>query len=364
MKKLLAVVFALLTINSVAQESERLSLLFVGDIMQHDSQINDAWVSASNTFNYDPCFQHVKPYIEQADLAIGNLEVTLAGRPYKGYPQFSAPDELLVGLKNMGMDVLVTANNHCVDRGRKGLERTIRLLDSLKVPHTGTFVNQHAKDSLHPLLLEAKGFKLALLNYTYGTNGLPVTAPNIVNMIEPEKIVKDLALARSMNTDAIIVFVHWGSEYQSLPSPWQKDIAKLFFKNGADIVIGAHPHVIQPMEWDRENDQFIAYSLGNFVSGQRKRYTDGGAMIRLELVKDENGVKIDNPEYILEWVERDVRKNYFVWPAPLAEEAGNQGRFNTESASALKTFLQDSRDLLSKHNKMVPESKTVFKPKQ
>src|SRR5688500_14521852 len=166
-------------VGAWAQDTTRLSLVFLGDIMQHDSQIADAYDVSSGVYDYTPCFQYIKPYIEAVDLAIGNLEVTLAGKPYKGYPQFSAPDELLVAMKNIGVDVLVTANNHCVDRGRAGLERTIAMLDSFGIQHTGTFRSQAEKNKVHPLIVERRGFKLALLNYTYGTNGLPVSKPNI-----------------------------------------------------------------------------------------------------------------------------------------------------------------------------------------
>jgi poly-gamma-glutamate capsule biosynthesis protein CapA/YwtB (metallophosphatase superfamily) len=357
----------LLSISSLcyAQDTTRLSLLFLGDIMQHDSQIADAWDPALRKYNYDPCFQYVTPYTQAVDLAIANLEVTIAGKPYKGYPQFSAPDELLLALKKMGLDVLVTANNHCVDRGKNGVERTIRLLDSLKIPHTGTFKDQKEKQTLHPLLIEKNGFRLALLNYTYGTNGLPVTQPNIVNLIKPEEIVKDLAYAKTLKADMIIVFVHWGAEYQSLPSPWQKDIANLFFKNGAQLVIGAHPHVIQPMEWEKDKNQLIAYSLGNFVSGQRKRYTDGGAMVRLELQKvatrDGSFTTIDTAGYILQWVQRtnDAQKNYFVWPVPTIEANPSILHADKTAAEAYRIFVDDSRKLLDTHNRHVGEYRSA-----
>jgi poly-gamma-glutamate capsule biosynthesis protein CapA/YwtB (metallophosphatase superfamily) len=344
-----------------AQDTTRLSMLFLGDIMQHDSQIADAWDPAAKRYDYNPCFRHVAPYIQAVDLSIGNLELTLAGKPFRGYPQFSAPDELLPALTQMGLDVLVTANNHCVDRGRQGIERTILMLDSLRVPHTGTFANEKERQKLHPLLVEKNGFRLALLNYTYGTNGLPVTKPNIVNLINTDEIEKDLAAAKKMNTDMIIVFVHWGAEYQSLPSSWQKDVANLFFKNGAQLVIGAHPHVIQPMEWYKEKNQLIAYSLGNFVSGQRKRYTDGGAMIRLELEKIKNGDKtvttIDTAGYILQWVQRtnDAQKNYYIWPVPTIEANPAILKKDAAAYSAYQLFLDDSRKLLSTYNRNIGE---------
>lgn len=351
--------------RSGAQDTTRLSLLFLGDIMQHDSQISDAYDPLTKTYDYKPCFQYVKPYTQAVDLAIGNLELTLAGPPYKGYPQFSAPDELLVALKDMGMDVLVTANNHCVDRGKSGLERTIMMLDSLKILHTGTFVDEVERLNLHPLLIEKNGFKLALLNYTYGTNGMPVHKPNIVSHIDKEQIKKDLVRAKAMKPDAVIVFTHWGSEYQSLPSDWQKDITNFCFSQGADLVIGAHPHVIQPMEFDRKKDRLIVYSLGNFVSGQRKRYTDGGAMIRVELQKINindtiHNTVIDSAAYILQWVYRtaDAQKNYYILPVPTAELKTTELIKDAESREAFKTFVTDSRTLLKNHNLNVGELKS------
>ena len=349
-----------------SQDTTRLSLLFLGDIMQHDSQIADAYDPITKSYDYKPCFQYVKPYTLGVDLAVGNLEVTLAGPPFKGYPQFSAPDELLVALKDMGLDVLVTANNHCVDRGKKGLERTIQMLDSFGIQHTGTFEDELERLNEYPLLIEKNGFRLALLNYTYGTNGLPVTAPNIVNMIDKAQISKDLAKAKEMKPDAIIVFTHWGSEYQSLPSTWQKDIGKLCFDQGADIVIGAHPHVIQPMEWNRKENRMIIYSLGNFVSGQRKRYTDGGAMIRFELkkVRINDSLRftgIDTASYILQWVYRtpDAQKNYFVLPVPVVEKDPSKFIKDAASRAAFNMFADDSRALMNKYNVNIREMASV-----
>ena len=262
-----------------AQDTTRLSLLFIGDIMQHDSQLAAAYDTVTENYDYASCFQYVKPYLDSADLTIGNLEVTLAGTPYKGYPMFSAPDELVKTLKDVGVDILVTANNHCVDRGRRGLERTIMMLDSFNISHTGTFSDTVNRMNDYPLMVHQNGFVLSILNYTYGTNGMPVEKPNMVNLIDTIVIKKDLEKAREFNPDAIVVFMHWGSEYQDLPTKFQKNLADFCFLHGAKLVIGSHPHVLQPVEWRKDNDQLVAYSLGNFVSGQRKRYTDGGLML-------------------------------------------------------------------------------------
>jgi hypothetical protein len=367
MKKIVYSFLFCVTIGQLhAQDTTRLSLLFFGDIMQHDSQISDAYDAQTKSYNYDPCFQYIKPYVQSYDLAIGNLELTLAGPPYKGYPQFSAPDVLLTGLKNMGADVLVTANNHCVDTGKKGLERTIVMLDSFNIPHTGTFINEEAKIRDTPLMVRKNGFNLALLNYTFSTNGLPVTKPNIVNMLDTVSIGKDIVKSKSLSPDAIIVFVHWGVEYQSLPTKWQKDVTAYCFKKGAQLVIGAHPHVLQPMEWKKDKNQLVVYSLGNFVSGQRKRYTDGGGMIGMELQKvtfpDKSALtSIDTAGYILHWVYRtvDSQKNYYMLPVATFENDTTGLIKDATSREAFKTFASDSRKLLKDHNQNIVEWNSI-----
>ena len=361
MNKLIAGLIFLSVSAIHAQDTTRLSMLFGGDVMGHDSQIASAYDPARKVYDYSSCFQFISPYVQSADLAIANLEVTLAGPPYKGYPQFSSPDALALDLRKSGWDVLVTSNNHCVDRGRRGLERTVDMLDSLRIPHTGTFVDSAARAAAYPLMIYKNGFSIALLNYTYGTNGLPVYKPNIVNMIDTAVIRKDLLVAKKNRPDLIIVFTHWGSEYQSLPSKAQKDVTEFCFKHGAQLVIGAHPHVIQPMEWRKDKNQFVAYSLGNYVSGQRKRYTDGGSLAYLEFEKvnfapDSSRTRIDSAAYYLEWVHRtvDANKDYFI--LPVADGESNL-KFISDatSRSAYALFVADSRALYDKHNKNVKE---------
>jgi poly-gamma-glutamate synthesis protein (capsule biosynthesis protein) len=345
-----------------AQDTTRISLLFAGDVMGHDSQIASAYDPVSKKYDYSSCFQFIAPYIKAADLSIANLEVTLAGKPFKGYPQFSSPDALAVELKNIGFDALVTSNNHCVDRGKRGLERTIKVLDSLQIPHTGTFKDSASRSREYPLMLYKNGFTIALLNYTYGTNGLPVYKPNIVNMLDTAMIRRDIRKAKTMKPDVIIVFTHWGSEYQSLPSKATINITEFCFRHGAQLVIGAHPHVIQPMEWRKEKNQFVAYSLGNFISGQRKRYTDGGSLAYVELEKvtykpDSALTRIDSAGYYLAWVYRtvDAKKDYYMLPAP--EYTTKSSSFVKDAASreAYKLFLDDSRLLSNRYNKNVKE---------
>lgn len=348
-----------------AQDTLRISLLFTGDIMQHDSQISAAYQPSLGQHNYKPCFQFIKPALSSADLTIGNLELTLAGQPFKGFPQFSAPDELLDAIKDSGFDVLVTANNHSVDRGSQGLERTVDLLDSSGILHTGTF-----KDTLdwlneYPLIIESKGFRFSLLNYTYGTNGLPVSSPNIVNRIDTMNIRRDLQKAKDQHTDAIIVFMHWGQEYQSLPNAWQKNLADYCFRQGAKMVIGSHPHVLQPIEWRQEQDQLVAYSLGNFVSGQRDRYRNGGALLYVDLEKittpGGSEVAMKDVQYELEYVHRanDARKTYQILPVNQFEN--DSISIGKKAHELLIQFRDDAHTLFQKENRNVVEKRSIQK---
>jgi len=344
----------------LAQDTTKLSLLFVGDIMQHDSNIAAAYNSSTAEYDYSACFEYVSSIVKSADLAIGNLELTLAGKPFKGYPQFSAPDELAYELKQTGFDILVTANNHSVDRGRKGIARTIDVLDTLSILHTGTFKDSLSRATTYPLLIEKNGFRLSLLNYTYGTNGIPVPRPSIVNLIDTVQIKIDLAKAKDQKTDAIIVFMHWGDEYQSLPNKTQKKLTELCFREGAKLVIGAHPHVLQPMEWRKEKDQFVVYSLGNFISGQRPRYRDGGAMVWIDLKKINRDsvslTSISNASYELEWVQKsnDAKKDFVMLPFRYFEADTS---FITDKLlrNAFDVFASDARSLYAKNNLNVQE---------
>ncbi|MEP2671643.1 MAG: CapA family protein [Cyclobacteriaceae bacterium] len=360
-KSILSFVWIIIAHSAMCQDTTKVSLLFVGDVMQHDSQIRAAYDPISKSYDYSACFQYVKPVIQSADIAFANLEVTLAGPPYKGYPQFSAPDELAVSLKESGFDVLVTANNHSLDRRKKGLERTIDVLDTMDLLHTGTFKDSISREALYPLVFEKNGFRFSLLNYTYGTNGIPVTKPNIVNLIDTVQIKTDLAKARKQQTDAIIVFMHWGAEYQDTPNRSQKQIAQLCIENGAMLVIGAHPHVVQPMERDTLKNTLVAYSLGNFVSGQQSRYRDGGAMLwveleKLRIVDSATSVQIKKASYELEWVYRNNEspKKYFILPVKEFEE-DTLLLTSTAAKEMFKVFKEDSRKLFMK-NKSIPES--------
>ena len=198
--------------------SKQLKLLFIGDIMGHKEQIWSAEDREKHIYNYDTVFTYIKDVIEEADIAVANLEVTFSGMPYTSYPSFSSPSALASACKNAGIDCLVTANNHAADRNTRGINRTIQVLDSLGIAHTGTFSNLSKKEKEYPLILEKNGIRIALLNYTYGTNGITIKEPALINYIDKAAIEKDLQKASAGKPDIVIVFLHWGTEYEKVPS--------------------------------------------------------------------------------------------------------------------------------------------------
>lgn len=302
-------VFFFLLLNLNAQQ-KKIRLLFAGDAMQHQSQINAA--RTNNGYNYSSYFKHIKEYIDSADIAVVNLEVTLAGKPYTGYPSFSAPEDFAEELKHVGFDVFLTANNHILDKGGKGLLRTLAQLDSMRVKHLGSYADINQKNLRYPMMLIKNGIRIAMLNYTYDTNGRKAQAPNIVNYIEKDSISKDINLAKRMHADVIIANMHWGIEYKLAPNKEQKELAEFLIENGVHIIVGSHPHVVQPVDIRRENDtikNIIVYSLGNLVSGMKAINTDGGMITTIDISKDENNlVKIDNCDYSLVWVYKPIEE--------------------------------------------------------
>lgn len=336
------------TTDSIKVDS--ITLVFAGDMMSHMPQVKAAYNPQSKRHEYEHWFQFLKDTIASADFAIANLETPLGGEPYSGYPMFSAPDAFAEDLKKVGFDILVTANNHTVDKGRKGLERTLSILDSLNILHTGSFRNQQEHDSTTPLMIEAKGVKIALLSYTYGTNGIPVPKPNVVNLIDHVQMEKDIVKARSLGAQIIIPIIHWGVEYQTYEHPSQVKTAEFLAVKGVDAIIGMHPHVVQPIKYVKSNRDSIpvAYSLGNAVANMRDRYKDGGLFIQLTIKMVNDTPRITSFNDIPFWVWKGSSKEvkgihgYYVIPEskisilPVGE------------AKKAKVFFDDTRKILKK----------------
>lgn len=290
--------------NTQEKTDTTFTLAAIGDIMCHNSQFKDAYNSETSTYDFSYVFDNISTYTKTADLCIGNLETTFAGeeKGYSGYPQFNTPDNLAYELKGIGLDVLTTAGNHALDTGYTGLSRTIDVLKDADISHLGTYQSQEEQDKV--LIKFVKGLKIAFVNYTYGTNGIPVPKDKTycVNLINKELISKQLDVAKSQDPDIIIACMHWGNEYQTKQNSTQMELADFLIQNGADIILGTHPHVLQPyekrtvtLEDGSTRNGFVAYSLGNFISDQNAKYTRSSIILNLTITKHVDGtVSVDN----------------------------------------------------------------------
>lgn len=364
---LLSLCLSILTSLSTPTE-DSLTIFFAGDMMQHVPQMKAARM-ADGTYDYSECFAYVKEQVSDADIAIANLEVPLNGKPYSGYPMFNAPDEYAKAIRDAGFDILITANNHSMDRHSSGVVRTINILDTLGIRHLGTYKDIEQRHSDYPLVIEYNNIRIAMLTYTYDTNGLDVTPPVIVNLIDRSQMLKDIRKAKQCNPDIIIAYMHWGVEYKLLPEDSERELAQWMMMNGVDHIIGTHPHVIQPMEvicepLDTTQKHVVAFSLGNYISNQSKSttgkaYTDGGASITLTFTKPHkftnaiHRIKLSDCYYSLHWVSRPQdsnKKNYRIYPANY-----NTRLLNATEKALMNIYLHDARRFFIKHNRGIHE---------
>ena len=344
----------ILSVVSLLQSNHTVNLMFVGDAMQHAPQITAAQ-QPDGTYDYTPCFQYIEDDINWADLAVVNLECPLGGKPYTGYPCFSAPDSYAQRLRDVGFDLFLTANNHCLDRRDKGLVRTCQMLDSLSIPHIGTYRDQQERNLRIPYIVNVKGIKIAFLDYTYGTNGIPIQGNVIVDFIDQQQIADDIALARQRGAQAICVNLHWGIEYQLKPVASQRTLADWLVTQGVDLIIGGHPHVVEPMEmrYSKEYDKnvLLVYSMGNFISNQSDIDTRGGAMVKVSLRMEGDHAVVVDPCYKLFFVQKPVARgqNYVLIPE------GRPDLLRNDSKAEFTRFMQRTHDLVMSHNIDVPQ---------
>ena len=349
--KLLSIL--MLSVVSLLQSNHTVNLMFVGDAMQHAPQITAA-EQPDGTYDYTPCFQYIEDDIRWADLAVVNLECPLGGKPYTGYPCFSAPDSYAQRLRDVGFDLFLTANNHCLDRRDKGLVRTCLTLDSLKIPHIGTYQDSQERSQRLPYIVNIKGIKIAFLDYTYGTNGIQIQGNVIVDFIDQQQIADDIALARERGADAICVNLHWGIEYQLKPVASQRTLADWLVTQGVDLIIGGHPHVVEPMEVrhseEYDKDVLLVYSMGNFISNQSDIDTRGGAMVKVTLRMENGHPVIDSPRYKLFFVQkpRSRGENYVLIPEARPD------LLRDDAKGEFTRFMQRTHDLVMSNNINVP----------
>ena len=296
-------------------EDTTFNLTAIGDIMCHNTQYMDAYNSDTGEYDFSYVFDDISYYIKNSNITVANLETSFAGedKGYSNYPRFNTPDALAYNIKKLGVDIVSTAGNHSLDYGFDGLSRTIDVLDSADITHVGTYKTQEERDTI--TFKYVRGLKLAFLNYSYGTNGLSIPSDKTfcINLIDENLIKSDIEKAKTQNADIIIASVHWGTEYSTTPNNSQNELADFLFKNGVNVILGTHPHVLQKMEKrtvtledGTTQDGFIIYSLGNFISDQTATNTRTSIILDLQITKHtDDTVTIDNVNYIPIYMYKD-----------------------------------------------------------
>lgn len=279
--------------------AEEISIFALGDNLLHMPVVNSG-KQADGTYDYSRIFNKLQPRIKDADIAVIGQETVFGGKElgYSGYPLFNSPSDMGKTLVNEGFDVVLHASNHILDKRAEGVENTLKFWkDYPQVTVLG--INESEMDKNTIDIVNVKGARLALLNYTYGTNGITLAADKqyLVNLIDEEKIQSDARYAED-NADFTIAFMHWGTEYSIKPDDFQKTLAEKMCKWGVDLIIGSHPHVIEPVEWiacENGNEMLVFYSLGNFVSRQleARNLLGGAAEVRLKY----DGEKVHISDY-------------------------------------------------------------------
>jgi poly-gamma-glutamate capsule biosynthesis protein CapA/YwtB (metallophosphatase superfamily) len=313
--------------------TEKITIGAIGDILIHSPVYQDAFNGAE--YNFDPIFENVKSILEKPDLVTANQESMLGGLELglSGYPMFNSPYEVADALVHTGIDIVSTANNHTLDKGEKGIQLEAAYLDSIGLPHVGSFLE--AKDQQKLRIIHKNGIKIAFLSYTYGTNGIPVPKGKdfLVNLIDRNRMKDEIHRAKS-EADVVVLSIHWGDEYKRTPNNEQKELATYLANEGVDIIFGSHSHVLQPMEWIKTSDgrkSFVVYSLGNFISAQHGDYKDIGGLATVDITKhiSEKGhtVEISNPVFSPTYVTSQKSHHFQVVPL---EQAGAYGLSNAK----------------------------------
>jgi poly-gamma-glutamate capsule biosynthesis protein CapA/YwtB (metallophosphatase superfamily) len=306
----------------------QLSLGAIGDILIHDWVYEDA--QSSSGYDFKPMFKHVKGKLQKPDLLLANQETVLGGveMGLTSYPTFNSPQEVGDALIDAGVDIVSTANNHSLDKGEKGILRSIEYYEKVGLPYVGFFKDKEDQEKLR--ILHKNGVKLAFLSYSYGTNGIPVPKGKdfLVNLIDQEKMKTEIHKAKAL-ADVVVMSIHWGNEYQRIPTEEQQLLGQFLVDEGVDIIFGHHPHVLQPMQMVKTKDQrnaFIVYSLGNFISGQMRDYKDIGGLATIKITKKVSpkgtDIELSNPEFSPTYVSNKHLTQYRVVPLQEAKAFG------------------------------------------
>ncbi|WP_010098146.1 CapA family protein [Ornithinibacillus scapharcae] len=300
---------------------QEISIAAIGDMLIHNSVYNDAKVE--NGYDFKPMLERVKPYLSNATISIANQETMIGGEEIglSSYPRFNSPTEVGDVLKWAGVNVVTLANNHTLDKGEEAIQRAIEHWETIDMTYSGAYKDSQDRDRIR-VVETNEGISVAILSYTYGTNGIPVPEGKdyLVNLIDREMIASEIKEAKDL-ADIVVLGLHFGNEYERLPNQDQKDLVQFVADEGADVVLGHHPHVLQPVEWvygENGNQTLVIYSLGNFLSGQDEFYRQVGGMFKFYVRKTIEGgettVEVHSPEFLPTYVRYQNWRDYEIIP--------------------------------------------------
>ena len=318
-KTMLLLLCLMQALSAWAARPDTIRIVFIGDVMSHGPQVTAALRSGGDRdnpadFDYSDCFRHVQDRFDAADFVVANMEFPCGVTPYTGFPQFSAPQSLAYEAQRVGIDLFLTANNHICDKGRAGMDSTYAIYSRMGIPFTGMYRSEGEEYLNNPLIVSIKGHNIAFINFTYGTNGLPVPRPWHVNLLDSTHVKAVIDRAKARGADLIVALPHWGEEYHLVPSESQRRWAAFLHRNGVAAIVGSHPHVVQPALF--EPPFATAYSLGNFMSNQSDVNTQIGMLYELVLTDDGDGLAIAEAIPTYTWCSRRrmLEANYTVIP--------------------------------------------------
>ena len=341
--------------------STEITISAVGDLMCAGRQFKLA-EEGNNEYDFFPTFQMIRPLLEGADLTLGNFETNMAGAGagYRGFPRFNTPDDYANPLREAGFDVLFTSNNHAMDNGEAGIRRTIRVLDEYGLGHTGTFENEQDRDSIR--MVDVKGIKIALLSYTSTTNGIagPRGKSYLVNYIAFPKMKAEIAKARQLGADVVLTYFHFGTEYDHNPNWWQELVVSEAIDAGADIILGSHPHVVQPVKFFKTHNArldsgIVCFSLGNFLANEYRSGGDAGVIMNLRLKKDHanDSIYISAVDYVPTWTYRGTNKameRHVILPAEWGFSNEVQLDYlNPRDFAQMRHAFENTRKVITRH---------------
>jgi poly-gamma-glutamate capsule biosynthesis protein CapA/YwtB (metallophosphatase superfamily) len=368
-------------------EYNEASIVAVGDILVHEDQLKAQFNESTGDYNFDNNFKYVKSKIESADMALANLETTLAGeaQKYTGFPMFNSPSSIVDALKNCGFDILSTINNHAIDRGSTGVLNTVEEIQKRNLKAVGT---REGLDDKPYLIQEVKGIKIGVISYSYETPRkgdsktlnaieIPSEVTSLLNTFSYEHIEEDLNKIKvqidemkAEGAEAIVFFIHWGNEYERQPNVHQTSIARRLSDYGVDIILGSHPHVIQPMEFITSEKTgkrtLVVYSMGNFISNQQyertnNRYTEDGIIVNIQIKKDKvsKDITISEVSYTPTWVHRFTGNSGFVYEVlPLTDALESKEKYNLNEDTEVwraQNSEESTRGLMGDSNEIIED---------